>query len=313
MKITVIGAGNVGATAAQILANKELANDIYLVDILDGIAKGKALDMYESMPILQSDSRIHGTSNYEETADSDIVIITAGLARKPGMTRDDLLVKNAAIVSSCATQAVKYSPNAFFIVVSNPLDVMTYVTLKVTGLPKHKVIGMAGILDTARYRSFISMETGYSMKDIQAQLLGGHGDTMVPLPRFTTVAGIPVTDLISKERLDVIVDRAKNGGIEIVNYLQTGSAYYAPGTAAVEMTEAIVKDQKRILPCTVLLEGEYGISDVCVGVPIKLGKDGIEQIIELKLNEEEKAMFDGSAEHVKKTIQQAMELISKQN
>lgn len=312
MKITVIGAGNVGATTAQILANKELANDIYLVDILDGIAKGKALDMYESMPILQSDSRIHGTSDYSETAGSELVIITAGLARKPGMSRDDLLIKNASIVSSCASQAVKYSPDAYFIVVSNPLDVMTYVTLKVTGLPKNKVIGMAGILDTARYRSFISMETGYSMKDIQAQLLGGHGDTMVPLPRFTTVAGIPVTDLISKERLDEIVNRAKNGGIEIVNLLQTGSAYYAPGTAAVEMAEAIIKDQKRVLPCTVLLDGEYGISDVCVGVPIKLGKKGIEEIIELKLNIEEKALFDDSASHVKKTIEQAMDLINKQ-
>lgn len=309
MKITVIGSGNVGATAAQILANKELANDVYLVDILEGVAKGKALDMYESMPILQSDARIHGTSDYAETAGSDIIIITAGLARKPGMTRDDLLVKNAAIVSSCASQAIKYSPNAYFIVVSNPLDVMTYVTLKVTGLPKNKVIGMAGILDTARYRSFISMETGYSMRDIQAQLLGGHGDTMVPLPRFTTIAGIPVTDLIPKEKLDKIVERAKNGGIEIVNYLQTGSAYYAPGTAAVEMAEAIVKDQKRVLPCTVYLDGEYGISDVCVGVPIKLGKNGIEEIIELKLNNEEKALFDDSANHVKKTIQQAMELI----
>ena len=312
MKITVIGAGNVGATAAQVLANKELANDIWMVDIAEGIAKGKALDMYESMPILHSDSKIFGTSNYEDTANSDIIIMTAGLARKPGMSRDDLLVKNAAIVSSCVAQAVKYSPDATFIVVSNPLDVMTYVTLKVTGLPKHKVIGMAGILDTARYRSFISMETGYSMRDIQAQLLGGHGDTMVPLPRFTTVAGIPVTDLISKEKLDAIVTRAKNGGIEIVNYLQTGSAYYAPGAASVEMAEAIVNDQKRILPCTVLLEGEYGMDDVCVGVPIKIGKGGIEQIIELNLNEEEMAEFKKSAEHVKKTIQQAMELINSQ-
>lgn len=310
MKVTVIGAGNVGATAAQMLANKELANEIWMVDIAEGIAKGKALDMYESMPILQSDSRIFGTSNYADTANSDIVIMTAGLARKPGMTRDDLLVKNNEIVSSCIAEAVKYSPDAIFIIVSNPLDVMTYVSLKVSGLPKHKVIGMAGILDTARYRSFISMETGYSMKDISAQLLGGHGDTMVPLPRFTTVAGIPVTDLIPKERLDEIVTRAKNGGIEIVNYLQTGSAYYAPGSAAVEMAEAIIKDQGRVLPCTVLLEGEYGMNDVCVGVPIKIGKNGIEKIIELNLNEEEMSAFKTSAEHVKKTIQQAMELIA---
>ncbi|MBE2189861.1 MAG: malate dehydrogenase [Candidatus Kapabacteria bacterium] len=312
MKVTVIGAGNVGATVAQILANKELANDIYMVDIDEGIAKGKALDMYESMPILQSDARIHGTNDYAETAGSHIVIMTAGLARKPGMSRDDLLVKNAAIVSSCVSQAVKYSPDAYFIVVSNPLDVMTYVTLQVTGLPKHKVIGMAGILDTARYRSFISMATGYSMRDIQALLLGGHGDTMVPLPRYTTVAGIPVTELLSKEKIDEIVNRAINGGIEIVNFLKTGSAYYAPGTAAVEMAEAIIKDQKRILPCTVLLDGEYGIGDVCVGVPIKIGKDGIEEIIQLKLTSDEQAMFTKSAEHVKATIKQAMELISNQ-
>lgn len=311
MKITVIGAGNVGATVAQMLANKELANDIYLLDIDEGIAKGKALDMYETMPILGSNSRIHGTVDYAETAGSDIVVITAGLARKPGMTRDDLLVKNNQIVSYCATNAVKYSPNAYFIVVSNPLDVMTYVALKVTGLPRHKVMGMAGILDTARYRAFISMETGYSMKDIQAQLLGGHGDTMVPLPRYTTIAGIPVTEFIAKERLDEIVERAKKGGGEIVAYLKTGSAYYAPGTAAVEMCEAIVKDQKRVLPCTVLLDGEYGQKDVCLGVPIVIGKNGIEKIIELDLNAEEKADFDNSANHVKGTIQEALELFSK--
>lgn len=311
MKITVIGAGNVGATVAQMLANKELANDIYLLDIDEGIAKGKALDMYETMPILGSNSRIHGTVDYAETAGSDIVVITAGLARKPGMTRDDLLVKNNQIVSYCATNAVKYSPNAYFIVVSNPLDVMTYVALKVTGLPRHKVMGMAGILDTARYRAFVSMETGYSMKDIQAQLLGGHGDTMVPLPRYTTIAGIPVTEFIAKERLDEIVERAKKGGGEIVAYLKTGSAYYAPGTAAVEMCEAIVKDQKRVLPCTVLLDGEYGQNDVCLGVPIVIGKNGIEKIIELDLNAEEKADFNNSANHVKGTIQEALELFKK--
>ncbi len=310
MKVTVIGAGNVGATAAHTLANKELANEIWMVDISEGIAKGKALDMYESMPILQSDSRVFGTSDYSDTANSDIVIMTAGLARKPGMSRDDLLVKNNEIVSSCVSEAVKYSPNAIFIVVSNPLDVMTYITLKVTGLPKNKVLGMAGVLDTARYRSFISMETGYSMRDIQAQLLGGHGDSMVPLPRFTTVAGIPVTDFIPKERLDEIVKRAKNGGGEIVNYLQTGSAYYAPGTAAVEMAESIIKDQGRVLPCTVLLDGEYGVNDVCVGVPIKIGKNGIEQVIELNLNEQELSEFKASAAHVKDTINQALELIN---
>lgn len=310
MKITVIGAGNVGATAAQILANKELAQEVILLDINEGVAKGKALDMYETMPILGSDTKIYGTSDYADTANSDIVVITAGLARKPGMSRDDLLVKNAAIVTECATKAVNVSPNAYFIVVSNPLDVMTFITHRVTGLPKNKVIGMAGILDTARYRAFLSMETGYSMKDIQAQLLGGHGDTMVPLPRFTTIAGIPVTDLVSKERLDSIVDRAKKGGIEIVNYLQTGSAYYAPGTAAVEMCEAIIKNQKRVLPCTVVLDGEYGYSGVALGVPIVIGALGIEKIIELNLNDEEKALLDESSAHVKKTIEDAITLIN---
>lgn len=309
MKITVIGAGNVGATCAQVMANKELANDIYLVDIDDGVAKGKALDMYESMPIFQSNTRIHGTKDYAETKDSDIVIITAGLPRKPGMSRDDLLVKNAQIMTATSEAAVKASPNAYFIIVSNPLDVMTYVSLKRTGLPKHKVIGMAGILDTARFRSFISMETGFSMKDIQAQLMGGHGDTMVPLPRFTTIAGIPVTDFIDEARLNEIVDRAKKGGGEIVNYLKTGSAYYAPGAAAAEMAEAIVKDQKRVLPCTVYLDGEYGYSDTCLGVPIVIGKNGIEKIIELNLNEQEKAMLDSSAKHVKEVIIEAMKLI----
>lgn len=311
MKITVIGAGNVGATAAQMLANKELANDIVLLDINEGVAKGKALDMYETMPILGSDSRIHGTSDYADTKDSSIVIVTAGLARKPGMTRDDLLVKNNEIVSSCVKQAFAASPNAFFIIVSNPLDVMTYVSLKVTGLPRTRVIGQAGVLDTARYRSFISMETGVSMRDIQCQLLGGHGDTMVPLPRFTTIGGIPVTDFIGEERLNEIVERAKGGGGEIVKLLQTGSAYYAPGTAAVEMAEAIIKDQKRVLPCTVMLEGEYGHGDVCVGVPIVIGKNGMERLIELNLTTDEKALFDQSANHVKGTIQEALELFNK--
>jgi malate dehydrogenase len=310
MKITVIGAGNVGATCAQVLAMKELADEVWLLDINDGVAKGKALDMYQTMPIVGSDAHIYGTGDYAETKDSDIVVITAGLARKPGMSRDDLLIKNNMIVSGCAREAVKYSPNAYFIVVSNPLDVMTYVTLKATGLPRHKVIGQAGILDTARYAAFISMETGFSMRDIQSQLLGGHGDTMVPLPRFTTIAGMPVTDFISKERLGEIVERAKKGGGEIVGLLKTGSAYYAPGTAAAQMCEAIVKDQKRVLPCTVMLEGEYGHTDVCAGVPIMIGRGGMEKLIELNLNEEEQALFDGSATHVKGTIKEAMELFA---
>ena len=311
MKVTVIGAGNVGATCAQMLALKELADEVWLLDINDGVAKGKALDMYETMPIVSSDTKIFGTSDYAETKDSQIVVITAGLARKPGMSRDDLLVKNNEIVSSCAQEAVKYSPDAYFIVVSNPLDVMTYMTLNVTGLPRHKVIGQAGILDTARYRSFISMETGFSMRDIQAQLLGGHGDTMVPLPRFTTIAGMPVTDFISEERLNEIVERAKKGGGEIVAHLKTGSAYYAPGTAAAEMCEAIIKDQKRVLPCTVMLEGEYGHEDVCVGVPIVIGAGGMEKLVELNLTDDEKQLFDNSANHVKGTIKEALELFNK--
>ncbi len=309
MKITVIGAGNVGATCAQLLANDELAKEIYLVDILEGIPEGKALDMYESMPIRESDSTIFGTSNYELTKDSDIVIQTAGLARKPGMSRDDLLVANANIVSSCIKSAFKYSPNAYYIIVSNPLDVMTYVSLKITGLPRHKVFGMAGILDTARYRSFISMATGYSMQDIQALILGGHGDTMVPLPRFTTVAGIPLMDILPADKIDEIVKRTAGGGGEIVKYLKTGSAYYAPAAAAVQMVESIVKDQKRILPCSVMLEGEYGYKDMVLGVPAVLGKNGVEKLIELKLNDDEKALLKNSADHVVETNNEAMALI----
>ncbi len=310
MKITVIGgAGNVGATCAQILANKELAEEIWLCDVAEGTSKGKALDMYESMPILSSSTKIFGTSDYNDTANSDIVVITAGIARKPGMSRDDLLKINAGIVSSCAEQAVKFSPNAYFIIVSNPLDVMTYIALKKTKLPRNKVIGMAGILDTARYRTFLSMELGISVKDIHALVLGGHGDTMVPLPRYTTVNGIPITELIPQERLDAICDRTANGGGEIVKFLQTGSAWYAPGTAAAEIAEAIIKNQKRLLPCTVLLENEYGYNDVCVGVPIIVGKNGIEKILELKLNVDEKALFDKSAKHVEKTIKEAMDIV----
>jgi malate dehydrogenase (NAD) (EC 1.1.1.37) len=310
MKITVIGAGNVGATVAQLLANAELANEIILVDVLEGIPEGKALDMYESMPIMESDSKIFGTNTYEMTANSDIVIQTAGLARKPGMSRDDLLVKNAEIVSSCIQNAFQHSPNAYYIIVSNPLDVMTYLAYQITKLPRAKVVGMAGILDTARYRSFISMELGVSMQDIQGMILGGHGDTMVPLPRFTTVAGIPITDLLPKERIDAICARAAGGGGEIVKYLKTGSAYYAPAAATVQMVESIVKDQKRILPCSVMLNGEYGVNDVVVGVPVKLGKGGVEQVIELNLNDEEKTLFHNSVNHVRKTIEEAKALLN---
>lgn len=299
MKITVIGAGNVGATVAQQLAYYELANEVVLVDIAEGIPQGKGLDLLEAMPVLGSDTYVHGTNSYEPTAGSDIVIITAGLARKPGMSRDDLLAANAKIVASCAEQAYAQSPNALFILVSNPLDVMTYLTLRVTKLPRHRVVGMAGVLDTARYRAFIAMEVGCSVEDIQALLMGGHGDSMVPLPRYTSVAGIPLPELLSKEKIDAIVKRAQNGGIEIVNYLKTGSAYYAPSSAAVQMVESIVKDKKRILPCAVYLQGEYGISDTVVGVPVKLGKNGIEQILEIKLNDEEKSALKKSAEDVK--------------
>ena len=310
MKVTVIGgAGNVGATCAQVLANKEIAEDIVLFDVNESVCMGRGLDMFQSMPILTTSTRLFATADYSETAKSDIIVITAGIARKPGMSRDDLLKTNAGIVSGCAENAVKYSPNAIFVIVSNPLDVMTYVALQKTKLPRNKVIGMAGILDAARYRTFLSMEIGISPKDIQALVLGGHGDTMVPLPRYTTVAGIPITDFISKEKLDAICDRTANGGGEIVKYLQTGSAWYAPGTAAAEIVEAIVRNQKRILPCTVLLDGEYGYKDVCVGVPIIIGKNGIEKVVELKLTADEKALFDKSASHVKETIKEAMDIL----
>ncbi len=310
MKITVIGAGHVGATTAQLLANNQLADTIYIVDILDGIPQGKALDMYESMPIQMSDAKIYGTNDYEATKDSDIIVQTAGLARKPGMSRDDLLVKNADIVKGCVENAKKYSPNAYFIIVSNPLDVMTYVALKTLDLSRDKVFGMAGILDTARYRSFISMETGFSMQDIQAMILGGHGDTMVPLPRFTTIAGMPVTDFISQDKLDAIVQRTIKGGGEIVGYLKEGSAYYAPASAVVQMVEAITRNQKRVLPCSVMLEGEYGYNDIVFGVPAVLGKNGMEKVIELKLNDDEKSLLDKSGDHVQNTIKEAMKLIN---
>ncbi|MFP4370066.1 MAG: malate dehydrogenase [Candidatus Kapaibacterium sp.] len=309
MKITVIGAGHVGATTAQLIANQELANEVQLVDILEGIPQGKALDMYESMPVLGSDTRIYGTNDYEPTKGSDIVVITAGLARKPGMTREDLLVKNASIVKSCAEQAYKYSPDAYFIIVSNPLDVMTYLAYKTINIDKSKIVGMAGILDTARYRSFISMELNVSMQDIQALLLGGHGDTMVPLPRFTTVSGIPVQDLIPGDRLDAIVQRTIKGGGEIVKYLKEGSAYYAPASAVVQMIESIVKDQKRVFPCSVYLDGEYGYYDTVLGVPVKLGKGCVEEVLQLKLNDDEKKLFDDSYEFVKKNIKEAVELV----
>lgn len=302
MKITVIGAGNVGATTAQRIADKELAEQVILVDVVEGVPQGKGLDMWEAAPVEMTDSMVIGTNGYDETAGSEIVVITAGLARKPGMSRDDLLMKNAEIVGSCAEQAVKKSPNAIFILVSNPLDVMTYVAMKKTGLPRERVIGMAGVLDSARFRSFIAMELNVSVEDVTAFVLGGHGDSMVPLPRYSTVAGIPITELIPAARLEEIVTRTRNGGIEIVNFLKTGSAYYAPSASAVQMVESIVKNKKRILPCAVWLNGEYGLKDTVVGVPVKLGKNGVEQIIEIKLQPEEAAALQRSADDVKANI-----------
>lgn len=299
MKITVIGAGNVGATAAQRIAEKELAQEVVLVDIVEGVPQGKGLDMYESAPVEGFDTKIIGTNTYTETANSDIIVITAGIPRKPGMSRDDLLNTNAGIIKSVTEQAVAKSPTAILIVVSNPLDVMVYVAQKVSGFERNRVIGMAGVLDTARYRTFIAMELGVSVEDVSAFVLGGHGDSMVPLPRYTSVAGIPIADLLPQEKINDIVDRARNGGLEIVNYLKTGSAYYAPSSAAVQMVESIVKDKKRILPCAVYLQGEYGIKDTVVGVPIKLGRKGMEQIIEIKLTPEEDAALKKSAADVK--------------
>ena len=299
MKITVIGAGNVGATAAQRIIDKELANEVVLVDVIEGMPQGKGLDIYESTPVEYTDTRIIGTNSYEPTANSDIILITAGIARKPGMSRDDLQNTNAGIVKKCTEQAAVKSPKAIIIVVSNPLDVMTYVALKVSGFDRNHVIGMAGILDSSRFRTFIAMELGVSVEDVSAFVLGGHGDSMVPLPRYSTVAGIPLPDLMDKETIDRLVKRTRDGGIEIVNFLKTGSAYYAPSSAAVQMIEAIVKDKKRILPCAVFLQGEFGIQDTVVGVPIKLGKNGVEQIVKINLTADEQAALNKSAADVK--------------
>ncbi|WP_250629910.1 malate dehydrogenase [Rhodoflexus caldus] len=302
MKVTVVGAGNVGATCADVLAYKEIANEIVLVDIKDGMAQGKALDIWQKAPIDLYDSRTVGVTNdYTRTAGSDVVVITSGLPRKPGMSRDDLIAVNADIVTSVTENVVKNSPNAIIIVVSNPLDVMTYAAHITSQMPRTRVMGMAGILDTARYRAFLAEALNVSPKDIQAMILGGHGDTMVPLPRYTTVSGIPVTELIDSERLNAIVERTKVGGGELVKLMGT-SAWYAPGSAAAQMVEAIVRDQKRILPVCVKLEGEYGIEDCYLGVPCLLGKNGIERIIELQLNDEEKQLLEISRGHVKEVM-----------
>ena len=298
MKVTVVGAGNVGATCADVLAYREIANEIVLLDIKDGVAEGKALDIWQKSPINLYDTRTIGSTNdYEKTAGSDVVVITSGLPRKPGMSRDDLISTNANIVKSVTENVVKYSPEAIIIIVSNPLDVMTYQAHLTSQFPRARVMGMAGILDTARYRAFLAEELNVSPKDIQAVLMGGHGDTMVPLPRYTTVGGIPVTDLINEERLNAIIERTKFGGGELVKLMGT-SAWYAPGSAAAQMVEAIVKDQKRVFPVCVKLEGEYGIDDCYLGVPVILGKNGIEKVIELKLNEDEMELLQTSRQHV---------------
>lgn len=299
MKITVVGAGNVGATVAQRLVDRELANEVILVDVVEGLPQGKALDMLESSPVLGSDTKVIGANSYDATSGSDLVVITAGIARKPGMSRDDLLATNAGILKSVTQQVASQSPKSIIIVVSNPLDVMVYVALKVSGFDRNRVIGMAGVLDTARFRTFIASELNVSVEDVQAFVLGGHGDSMVPLVRYTSVAGIPLTELMSADKIEKIVKRTRDGGAEIVSLLKTGSAYYAPSASVVQMVESIIKDKKRILPTSVYLKGEYGMTDVVIGVPVKLGKGGMEQVMEIKLTESEKAELKKSADDVK--------------
>jgi malate dehydrogenase len=302
LKVSVIGAGNVGATCAEVLAHHEIANEVVLLDIKENFAEGKALDIWETAPINMYDTRVKGTTNdYSRTANSDVVVITSGLPRKPGMSRDDLISTNAKIVKTVTENVIKHSPGTIIIIVSNPLDVMCYCAYLTAKIPSSRVFGMAGILDTARYKAFLAEALDCSPKDIQAVLMGGHGDTMVPLPRYTTVGGIPVTELIDSAKLDAIIDRTKKGGGEIVNLLGT-SAWYAPGSAAAQMVEAIVRDQKRIFPVCAWLQGEYGLKDIYLGVPVKLGKSGIEKIIELKLNPEEKKLVAESAKAVKEVM-----------
>jgi malate dehydrogenase len=298
-KITVVGAGNVGATAAQRLAEKNLARTVLMVDVVEGIPQGKALDQWQSGPIEGYDTRVLGTNDYDDTAGSEIFVVTAGIARKPGMSRDDLVKTNAGIVKSVAEQIRRVAPDSMVIVVSNPLDAMCYVAMKHTGFPRERVLGMAGVLDTARYRMFLAEAMNVSVEDIQAMVLGGHGDTMVPLVSYTTVSGIPVTQLLSKDKLDAIVQRTRNGGAEIVAHLKTGSAYYAPSAAAVQMVEGIVHDKKRVLPCSAWLQGEYGLKDVYCGVPVKIGAGGLEQILDVTLTDDERKALHASAEAVR--------------
>ncbi|MCH7891097.1 MAG: malate dehydrogenase [Gemmatimonadetes bacterium] len=301
-KITVVGAGHVGATCAQRLAERELAREVVLIDIVEGIPQGKGLDQWESAPIEGFDSHVIGANDYEAAADSDIFIVTAGIARKPGMSRDDLLKTNAGIVESVSKEIARVAPDSIIIMVSNPLDVMAYVAMQTTGFPRERVIGMAGVLDTARYRSFIALELGVSVEDIQALVLGGHGDTMVPLVSYTTISGIPLTQFLGPERIEALLERTRKGGAEIVGHLKTGSAYYAPSAAAVQMAEAIVKDKRRILPCAAYLEGEYGHEGIFLGVPCQLGEGGLQRIIEVELTESEAEALASSAKAVRDSI-----------
>jgi malate dehydrogenase len=297
-KVTVVGAGNVGATTAQRIVEAGIA-DVVLIDIVEGLPQGKALDLAEAAPVVGHDAHIVGTNDYADSAGSDIVVVTSGLARQPGMSRDDLLAKNAGIVRSVVEQVVKHSPSCILIIVTNPLDAMCHVALAASGFPRERVIGMAGVLDSARFRTFIAMELGVSVQDTHAFVLGGHGDTMVPLPRYSTVAGIPITELLSPERVQALVDRTANGGAEVVALLKTGSAYYAPAASTFEMVESILLDRKRVLPCAVYLQGEYGVDGLFVGVPVVLGAGGLERVIEIKLSTDEQAAFDASAASVR--------------
>ncbi|RJP48668.1 MAG: malate dehydrogenase [Anaerolineaceae bacterium] len=308
-KISIIGAGMTGSTAAHWLAERELA-DVVLVDVVEGMPQGKGLDLLEAMPIIGKDAQIVGTNDYADTKGSDIVIITAGVARKPGMSRDDLLTINAGIVGTAATETLKYSPDAFYIVLTNPLDTMAYLTLKKTGLPRERVIGQAGILDSARMRAFVALETGVSVENIQCYVLGGHGDEMVPLTRHSNIAGIPLRDYIPADKLEAIVNRTRKGGGEIVNLLKTGSAYYAPSAAVTQMAEAILKDKKLIVPCAAYMQGEYGLNDMYFGVPVVLGAGGMEKIVEYKFDADEKAMFEKSAASVKETHEALKKLVN---
>ena len=301
-KISVIGAGHVGATIAQYAAEIELA-DVVMFDIIDGLPQGKSLDLLAASPVRGFSAAVTGTNDYKDTAGSDIVVITGGLARKPGMSRDDLLAKNSEIVRSITASVVKESPDCFIVMVTNPLDVMTFLAQKISGFPPNRVFGMAGVLDSARFRAFVSLELGVSVEDTQALVMGGHGDSMVPLPRYCTVCGVPITELIEKEKIDAIVGRTRKAGGEIVAHLKTGSAYYSPGASAVQMAEAVLKDKKRLLPCAAYLNGEYGLKDVYVGVPVIIGAGGVEKIIEVRLTEEEKEALHKSAEAVRKSVE----------